>query len=231
MTTTNNKILAKIKALLALANDVGAAPNEAATALRQAQKLMEQHGIELAQVEAPTIQEAHAKARTQLNPTNWEVGLFQMVAKVFGAKEIFCPRFTGRSTWMFIAPEPRAEVAAYVADVLLAKLVKARQLHVAIKLGRVKKRANKIKRADDFCAGWLAIVERQVITFVLSDQEQAAMAKHLAQQETVQFKGRVNGDNGKIDHRDFADGWDAGKDVRLNRGVGKDGGAKALEQL
>lgn len=223
---TPKKILEKIKALLALAHDAAASPNEAATALRQAQKLMEMHGIDPSTVDAPTLQEQAIKARCKARPTAWEMALIAMVADVFGAKPLFAMGIHS-SNWLFIAPEPRAEVAAYAATVLLRKLLAARQHHIDTRLTRVRKRANKIRRADDFCIGWIAIVRRHVIAFALSEREEQAIAAYEARYRCGTLQGRTSGD--KIDGRDFHHGWEAGRAVRLNHGLGADGSAaKAL---
>lgn len=222
----NKKVLEKIKALLALANDSAASPNEAATALRQAQKMMEMHGIDQAAVEAPVIQEQSIKARSLARPTAWEAALVDMVAEAFGAKPIFAMGIKS-SNWLFIAPEPRAEVAAYVATVLMRKLTAARQHHIDTQLARVRKRANKTKRADDFCVGWISIVRRQVVAFGLSNEEEKAIVAYKERFQTSTLQARST-DKG-LDARDFHEGWKAGKDVRLNHGLGADGRAtKAL---
>lgn len=225
MTQKNQKILDKIKALLALANDAGASPNEAATALRQAQKMMEQHGIEQAAVDAPTIGESHIKAGSKCRPSLWELNLTHIVADAFGAVPIFVEHFD-KGEWQFIAPTPRAEVAAYVATILLRKLTKARKEYIDTKLTRVKKRANKTARADDFCYGWIAIVQRQVIKLALSEAEQQAVdtyiAANMGKTETVTGRAR-EGDKRRDRENDFRQGVAAGKDVHLHQGVGADG--------
>lgn len=51
------KVLNKVSKLLALANDCGASPNEAETALRQARHLMKQYNLESLEVAAHAVEE------------------------------------------------------------------------------------------------------------------------------------------------------------------------------
>uniref|UniRef100_UPI0009E92407 DUF2786 domain-containing protein n=1 Tax=Methylogaea oryzae TaxID=1295382 RepID=UPI0009E92407 len=82
-----DKALAKIKKCLRLAASANA--NEAATAMRQAQALMEQYGIEHSDVLASEAAEAKAKAGATKTPAMWENRLADLVARSFGCDLIF----------------------------------------------------------------------------------------------------------------------------------------------
>lgn len=70
------KILSRIRKCLALAQS--SEPHEAAAALRQAQKLMAQHGIDAVDIELSAVVEAYVPAgRSAQVPPRWLAALAQ----------------------------------------------------------------------------------------------------------------------------------------------------------
>jgi len=87
MKTEQQKVLEKIKKCLKLAGSSNA--NEAATAMRQAQALMEKYNVTHIDVQASEASETKAKASVKNKPTRWETRLALTAADAFGCKIIF----------------------------------------------------------------------------------------------------------------------------------------------
>lgn len=218
-----DKIISKIKKCLALAKSANA--NEAATALRQAQALMEQHGIDESDVLASEAGEAHAKSTVKMTPPAWESLLASVVADALGCNRIYYEGVT-HSRWIFVGIGPKCEIAAYAFSVLLRQLKKARSDFIKRKLKRCL-RATKIRRADEFCIGWVIAVSVTVRAFARSDEDTAIINAYLAKR----FGGAlVPMESRKAKAgRDYGDAWAghrAGRDVTLNHGVGSLDGAQ-----
>lgn len=113
----DDKILDKIKKCLALASSAN--EHEAAAALRQAQKLMEQHGLTDQDVLASQASEAGAKAGAVTKPAQWEATLAARIANAFGCELVFSRRTWTTAEWRFIGAGSAPEVATYAYQVLL----------------------------------------------------------------------------------------------------------------
>ena len=98
----------KIKHCLALSKSSN--EFEAANALRQAQKLMEQYNIDEFDLEASEIKQAIENSESSKLPPQWETNLTVMIANAFDCKVVYYPRrgkngdWYGR--WMFIGMNP-----------------------------------------------------------------------------------------------------------------------------
>lgn len=98
--TTREKIIDKIKKCMALAKSSN--EHEAAAALRQAQKLMQAHGISDLDMSAAEATEARAKAGATQRPAGWETYLAGHVADAFGCKLMFTSSWARGGEWAFI---------------------------------------------------------------------------------------------------------------------------------
>jgi hypothetical protein len=216
------KAIDKIRKCMRLARSAN--PHEAAAALRQAQALMREFGIEDADLLAAEAAESRAKSRAAANPVDWEVMLANLVAECFGCEIVFRGGVSA-SIWRhgrvgeyaFIGAGVRAEIAAYAFEVLLRQAAKARERYIRKELARCKP-ASKTRRADEFCRFWIVAVRKKVNALVPSSAEQAAVAafkgKHYPQ--TVTHKGRERG-TGRIEDKIL--GFEAGENAQLHHGV------------
>lgn len=163
----------KIHKCLALASS--SEPHEAAAAMRQAQTLMKQFGVEHPELLAAEVSEDWAKSSASKTPTRYEVVLASTVAGAFGCDLVFCRRldksgFAIEGGYAFIGVTPSPEVASYTYAVLRRQLLKARARYVKAALKRYSK--NKTSAADLFCEGWIVAV-RRLIAAVAPTAEQA----------------------------------------------------------
>ena len=152
------RIVEKVRKCLALAGSD--APNEAATALRQARSLMEQYGIDERLVDVEGVQARNGRGESA---ARWRVMLGDMVCDALGVRMIQIPR-RGAADVEFVGVVPRPEIAAYAFDVLRRQLEGDRRKFVK---GLRCRRATKTRRGDLFaraglwrpvrkwrCCGW-----------------------------------------------------------------------------
>lgn len=173
----------KIRKCLALS--ASAEPHEAAAALRQAQKLMEQHQVDHTELLAAGVTEHWARSCATKVPPRWEVALASLVAGAFSCEIIFTRRLNSPCTaflggYAIIGTAPAPEVAAYTFKVLARQLKAARVRYMQVALKRHRK--NRVAAADQFCVGWVVAVRGLV----------AAMAPTAAQVLAIDAYTRVN---------------------------------------
>lgn len=174
----DESILRKIKKCLALSQSSN--PNEAATALRQAQKLMELHGVESLDLARAEIGEAEVKSKASVSRVkDWELSLLNTVAKAFGCQLMW----RSSNSWahdvygryVLIGVKAQVQLAQYTADVLTRKLIKARGEFVRTLPGS---RQQKIVEADGFCHGWVHTIKKTVIEFAVPDETRRLIEEH-----------------------------------------------------
>jgi hypothetical protein len=237
--TDLDKIKAKIKKLFALSKSPNA--HEAAAALEMAQKLMAEYGIIVSADGGFEIIEEEIKGNSGQTPPKYEVYLTSKIAGAFGCKIAYGKvRYSPRQFFgadfdyghTFVGLEHRVKIAAFIAEVLLRKLKKARTEYMK-SLNRVRLRANKIKRADDFCFGWAVTVVSKLHEFTNTPDEQAAIDNYVAGLNWVNnLKPISRGSVKQSGINDFSNGRRAAADVQIQHGMeGKEAGARLLEGL
>lgn len=213
-----NKVLAKIKKLLALAKSGN--EHEAANALRLAQKLMQEHrlsaqDVALAEVTKQEVKRANSADKQPL----WSTLLSHTISKAFGVTHILSYSRAIGATIIFIGPQDRVEIATYCYEVLAGQLVKARRTYLA-KLNKRLKLTTKTNRADLFAEGWISAVRHKVEALVPTESEQQLIklftAKHYP--KLVDAESRA-AELKKRDVNAYHEGAAQGSHVRLNAGV------------
>lgn len=213
----DKRILDKIKKLMALAGSNN--PHEAANALRKAQLLMQQYQLSEADVELSDIAEHSASlANTSKTQPQWSLSLMAMIQQSFGVTAYFSTYRERRC--FFVGYQDRAEIAAYCYAVLARQLKSARRDFLA-SLNKRLKATTKTARADLFCEGWVSGVYQQVRDLVPSEKEQALVAQYMSQKHSgmTSAKGREAKATKRDQDAGFL-GFIAGKQVKLNAGVG-----------
>ncbi|MDH1009331.1 DUF2786 domain-containing protein [Pseudomonas nicosulfuronedens] len=213
----HSKALDKIKKLLRLAGSSN--PHEAAAAMRQARAMMEKFGLGEADVTLSEVSEHSAASGSKVTPAQWEASLSLTVAQAYSCKTLFLP-YAG--SYRFIGE--MAEVASYTMTILMRQVRKARRDYITTELKRCKP-ANKTKRADMFCEGWVWAIRQQVNQFAGNAQPSEAAESYLRWKypSTVEKLPNDRNRKGKPSQRDLRDagrGIDAADDVQLNHGVG-----------
>lgn len=221
------RALDKIRKCLALANSTN--PGEAANAMRQAQALMRQHGVEQIDVDMSAVSEAgHPTTSSRLQM--WEEALASLVADAMGCqiylergyakKGIKHPRWAPECRMVYIGVSGAADMAAYAFKVLQRQCKTQRQAHVAQQPASLKKRS-KSARGDAFALGWVASVRGLLDRFANSDQQDAVLASYMQAKYPNLKPQRKTGQRHKAGTRsDVMQGQLAGQSARLERGIG-----------
>ena len=212
------KLKSKIKKLLALSKSPN--PNEAASALKMAQELMAEYKVDQDDLNSFEITEETTKTARRNTPPRYEWDLFYEISVAFGCKVIHDIKSRG-CAWRYIGLRHRAQVSAYIGQVLLRKLRSARAEYIKT-LYRVRSRHRKTQRADDFCNAWVSTVTRKLSVFAgLAEEEQKAVdfyvAKNYPNLRGVNPTSRSFGNPA-----DYYNGHRAGEGVQLQHGVGAD---------
>lgn len=151
--TEHESILRKIKRCSELSQSSN--ENEAAIALKQMKRLMEQHNISESHILASEVSKKSSKLNVTKRPANWVLALHQVIGQAMDC-ECFVregrPNVPMQISYLGVGASP--EIANYAFEVLYRKLKTERDNFIKTKLSRFK-RSNKTKLADAFCGGWV----------------------------------------------------------------------------
>lgn len=203
-------VLDKIAKCLRLAKSSN--PHEAAAALRQAQALMQKHGVTERDVELAAIAEQRVTAAGKPR-AGWIINLSALIDRAFGVDSMI-----DGTSYRFIGVRTRVEIATYVFTILRRKLTRDRDAYYKTLRG---KRSNRICRADMFALAWVDQVARTVEAFAIPTKERELMGQYLQR-----YEGQLSthtARNPKVRRDKAADAILAGRrsanDVRLHHGV------------
>lgn len=208
---TREKALDKIRKLLALAGSDN--PHEAAAALRQAQALMRKYSVDDAAVAMSQVQQSSASAAREAFPL-WLSLLVSVVADAFACKAWLDCAYQRRGLVHFLGVDAKPEIATYAFTVLRRQLTASRARYYKTTRG---KRANRIRRADDYALAFVIAIGDEVERFagkVPYVVERAYLAIR-EQRGLVKRNRKV----GKLDDRAAAAGFTEGSKVRLQTAV------------
>ncbi|NAW59298.1 MULTISPECIES: DUF2786 domain-containing protein [unclassified Vibrio] len=216
------KMIERIKKLLRLAQSAN--EHEAAAAMSRAQTLMQQHGLSYESPELSDVQEILTKSRFKAKGhTQYFSALASMIARAFGCKvHVNWNALSATRGVVFTGHHERPEVAAYTYDVLERQLINARKTYITTLNKRIK-RSTKTARADLFCEGWVASVERLINDFALTEEESTQLNSYLQElhpdlKSTQAREASTKYARGGVDEALWA-GRLAGKSATLNQGV------------
>jgi hypothetical protein len=217
-----DKIKSKIKKLFALSKSPNA--NEAAAALEMAQKLMDEYGLIKSEIPALDVNEDEAPRASGNVPPQYEINLAVSIAEALGCKilinrKLDIKELVYRNTYKFIGIDYRPEVASYIAIVLFHKLRRARAEYIKT-LYRVRSRATKIRRGDEFSRGWVSIVIQKLKTFSGTPEENMVLEMYMKKYTDLEtVSGIDRGTVKKYEHRDWYKGRESGEGVEVQHGV------------
>ena len=232
-------VIEQIKKCLALSKSAN--QHEAAAALRQAMAFMEKYKIDADDPELLGIAEASILGSGSQKPTVFEAVLANAIAQMMGCKVILSGdikitkdlSFKKVAAWKFIGFDPAPEIASYAFDVLFRQLKKARSVFISENLKRVQIKANKVKRADLFCEGWV-IEATKLVSDLNPDKEKMEQIQAYVQQKHNVRNSKPTDRNKKTNtntdraQNDLHAGRQAGKSAKLNNAM--NGGAP-MEKL
>lgn len=219
-----DQALSKIVKCLALASSAN--PHEAAAGIRQAQKLISEHGLTETDVRLSSVSSQDCATPTQSRPL-WEVSLAQTVGDAFGCDTIWGhkqmligSRYVRKSKVIFVGMTPAAQIAGYAWDVLSKQCAKARLAHIRKQSVRCKP-ITLTARGDEFALGWVLSVRSILEAFAAPERNVLLIEQYKAltwpETSPLKVKDRTVGRN--VSRNDFHQGALAGKNAELNRGV------------
>lgn len=220
-----DQALSKIKKCLALAKSGN--ETEAATAMRQAQALMREHGLAETDVHLAEVAEKRTRARS-VAINRWDSLLAHTVADAFGCEHfsitvlLMGRTVRNRRDVCFVGLRGAAEVAAYAYDVLGRQCSAMREAHIR-RQPKACKPITKTARGDQFAYGWVCAVRNLVERFAGTEQDQLLLETYMQQRhpslQTVEPRNTAVGRN--VRNLDLEAGFHAGKSANLARGIGQ----------
>lgn len=227
------RIIDKIKKCLALSQSDN--PNEAASALRQAQALMRKHGIDEATLSEADIiiVMADELSASAVRPAQWEMGLMHCIGLAFGCSAMILPapkiggRRTGNAAYRYVGLTSQAELAAYTGTVLLRRVRSARDTHVAglKKEARIegwRLTAAEAKSAGEaYATGWVSQVAELVEAFAQPAGVKQAIARRMQEITHGKVARSRRASLSEVDISSMKTGVDDAKSVRLHQPVSK----------
>lgn len=209
-------IISKVKKCLALSKSAN--NNEAAVAFKMAQQLMEEHQITQVDVDISDVVETQVLMCRAQNPPTYIVSLANCVASAFGCKIIAdCDWIQTRVS--FLGMGAQSEVGAYAFDVLRRALTRGRKEFIST-IPKRTKAANKTRRADAWCNGWVIAVTKKVRKLAVPEATEAMIAKWMEEKhpdlETTEGRERKMTDKDLID---AVRGYGEGEKQQLHPGV------------
>jgi hypothetical protein len=223
------RAIRKLQACLRLAKS--SEPHEAAAALRQAEALMREYGLNEADADAHAFSGFRAGTRYGVEGLpNHLARLARIVASTFGCKPI---QGLGARTWMykteilFVGPTSSAQVCVYAFTVLRRQLEGQMQRYTR----RIKKRVRKVARGAMFADGWIVAVEQKLGVRELSEESRVGIDRWLALRNMQTSTGQARNLVGpKVNQADMVAGYRAGKNVELRDGVAGSAPAQLEQQ-
>lgn len=215
--------LDKIKKLLALGKSPNA--NEAAAALAKAQELMEQYGVDKDTIVEAEIVEEEIIRHGGERPPAYEVYLMNAVARAFGCRLLHRRGFQ-EARWVYIGPQHRAEIASYVGVVLLRKLASARRTFVKT-LYRCK-RDTKVRRADEYCLGWVSVAIKKIKAFAGNEEDEAVLDRYMKRYDSAGELESIKRKAIARSNDDFYRGKISASGLEIQHGVGGEGHRQEL---
>lgn len=218
--------LKKIKKCLALSRS--AESHEAAAALRQAQKLMEQFNLQEGEIALADVREVRAKA-VSAAANLWEVRLANLVADAFGCEKFsqLVGAYNAAGNWIrsryyvFVGVDAAADVAGYAFEVLSRQCARDRLAHI----GRQPKNCKaitKTARGDAFAKGWVLAVQALVERFSRSTANETLLLQYLEAKhpDLANEKTRDATRARKTDLGHYMAGHKAGEKAQLHHSMG-----------
>lgn len=212
------KILNKIKKCMALGESAN--EHEAASAMRQARKLMEKHGLTESHVGLAEFGEKGVNIGCQRFPY-WASSLASVVGTAFQ-----CSTYSSWRSIDYVGRKENTVVAAYCLEILMRQIRKARQDFVKSLPSYGRTFASlKREKADAFCEGWVAAVADKVRDFAspLTEKEKSQHREYLTEVKECKVskakERRPAAESGSANLLAASMGYQAGEDVQLHHGM------------
>ena len=221
-----NKVLERVKKMIALGNDAAATEGERETALRMAYNLLAKYNLSISDLPSDQDNEARERQDVVISADRWARSLAQAVAKLFFCKYFYSSTGTsGKDKHCFVGRQSNVITARYMSEFLI-KSVKREAT------GRYKSPTSPQGRS--FCVGTVDSIRKRVEEMIKTDTESTpgtalvlaslhkreadANSKWLEQAGLSLTTSKARADN-SLRASAFYDGREYGKTVSLNQQV------------
>ncbi len=221
-----NKVLERVKKMIALGNDAAATEAERETALRMAYNLLAKYNLSISDLPSDQDTEARERQDVVISADRWARSLAQAVAKLFFCKYFYNGTGTsGKDKHCFVGRQSNVITARYMSEFLI-KSVKREAT------GRYKSPTSPQGRS--FCVGTVDSIRKRVEEMIKTDTESTpgtalvlaslhqreadANSKWLEQAGLSLTTSKARADN-SLRASAFYDGREYGKTVSLNQQV------------
>lgn len=221
-----NKVLERVKKMIALGNDAAATEAERETALRMAYNLLAKYNLSLSDLPEDGSNEARERQDVVISADRWARSLAQAVAKLFFCKYFYSQTGTsGKDKHCFVGRQSNVITARYMSEFLI-KSVKREST------SRYKSPTSPHGRS--FCVGTVDSIRKRVeemlkqdtestpgtalVLVTLHQREADANSKWLEQEGLSLTTSKSRADN-SLRVGAFYDGREYGKTVSLNQQV------------
>lgn len=232
----NDKILDRVKKMLALANDAGATEGERDTAMRMAYNLLAKHNLTMADLPSDQSSEPREEHTTTISADKWARSLAQAVGKLFFCKYFFGRTgVSGKDVHYFVGRQSNAVTALHMTEYL----IKSVKREASRRYGSATS-----PEGRSFCVGTVSTIRSRVEDLIrtapegapgsalvlvnLHKQEEDANSAWLDARGTRIVRGTSRADN-SLRGAAFHDGRAYGHSVSLHNQVG--GAVKGFKQL
>lgn len=227
--------LKKIKKCLAMA--ASTSPEEAAIAMRQAQRLMAEHRLTEHDVSMADVAEVRARSAT-IGGALWDVQLGHLVGDAFGC-EVYA-RISSRLTasfslvaqreTVFVGLGPAPTVAGYAYEVLARQCSRARLAHIRLQPKNCRP-ITKTARGDEFARGWVHGVRRVVERFAQPTRAEQLLLTYMEAKhpDLKQVTPRDSAKGRKVSSGHVQRGYQLGQHAQLEHGIGQGKPQERLE--
>lgn len=226
-----NKILDRVKKMLALGNDSGATEAERETSLRMAYNLLAKYNLSISDLPDDESNETRERQDVVISADRWARSLAQEVARLFFCKYFYTRTVTtGKDKHCFVGRQSNANTARYMSEYLI-KSVKRE--------ATTRYKSPTTPQGRSFCVGTVDSIRKRVLEMIKSDtestpgtamvlaslheREQDANTKWLQVMGVSLSVGKARADN-SLRAGAFYDGREYGKSVSLNQQVGTTAG-------
>ena len=233
--------LRKVRACLRLSRSANA--NEAAAALRQARALMVQYGLTEDDAAEITCAQASTRSRGAMAPPSI-VGLAQLIAEGYRCRFLVSyfkgPGGRGSTRIEFYGHRSDAQISAYAFTVLRRQLEADKSAYLTMMAARSRRYrigSQRSRFGEMFALSWVHAVRDLFPSDQVSPEHAQALTNALARQGAIvqeiapKHRGKSNKDLDIHDIKAVLAGQQAGREVRIHRGVGQAPGAAAPAQL
>ncbi len=215
MTYLNSEIIEKIKKCFELSNSSN--KNEAAVALKQAQKLMSLYNISHLDIEKSKIKinEYHLNKRVKI----WEAQLTAKVAQMFYCEVVYIQ--TPKMTYaLFVGNSINTDLAQYTLDSLLtfAKYDRKKFLRSIKNYGYSPSR--KTKLADDYLFAWVGSAFQNIEVTPITSEDTNLFLQALYDQRKIETRTSFGREH-KVNAFATAKGREDGSKISVRNAVPK----------